>query len=242
MAGSTEIVFAHTVIALIDKVRELIRHDIGIYGPSMSGKTTLDKQLTTPGMIRPLQDEDRTHHKKMFLSEKYRMPPESAKRIISEGGLKKTVVSRDIGGHTQYQNMWLRDMYIRKIKTVVVVIDHRHLLDPDNTDNQIALGYLVESLKRKSKPKGLGLIKSFTRRKYRPERLILLANKADEWLDDEAFEMFDSGMIANHPVFDAFRHHLFALQEMAIPVHIDAISATKNFNVQQALMKGMGFR
>ena len=54
--------------------------------------------------------------------------------------------------------------------------------------------------------------------------------------------MFDSGMIANHPVFDAFRHHLFALKEMAIPVHIDAISATKNFNVQQALMKGMGFR
>lgn len=240
--GSTEIVFAHTVIALIDKTKEFMRYDVGIYGPSMSGKTTLDKQLTTPGMIRPLGEQQRTHHKKMFLSEKYRMPPESAKRIISDGGLKKTIVSRDIGGHTQYQSMWLRDMYLRKIRTVIVVIDHRHLIEPTNTDNQVALGYLVEALKRKTKPKGLGLIKSFTRRNYRPQRLILLANKADEWMDDESFEMFDTGMIANHPIFDAFREHLFALQEMAIPVHIDAVSATKNFNVQQALMKGMGFR
>ena len=220
-----------------------MRYDVGIYGPSMSGKTTLDKQLTTPGMIRPLSDKQRTHHKRKFRSEKYRMPTESAKRIVSEGGMKKTIVSRDIGGHTQYQSMWLRDMYLRKIRTVIVVIDHRHLLDPDDSDNQVALGYLVESLKSKTKPKGLGLIKSYTRRKYRPQRLILLANKADEWMTTEQdFDMFETGMIANHPIFDAFREHLFVLQEMAIPVHVDAVSATRNFNVQEALMKGMGFR
>jgi len=48
-------------------------------------------------------------------------------------------------------------------------------------------------------------------------------------------------LILNHHIFDVFREHLFALQEMAIPVHVDAVSAIRNFNVQPALMKGMGF-
>ena len=30
----------------------------------MTGKTTLDKQLTTQGEVRPLGDDERTHHKK----------------------------------------------------------------------------------------------------------------------------------------------------------------------------------
>lgn len=239
--GSTEIVFVHTVIALLDKTKELVRHDVGVYGPSMSGKTTLDKQLTTPGMIRPLAEDKRTHHKKMKFKKQYRMPNATAKRIIAEGK-KKTIVSRDIGGHDYYQNMWLKDMFQRKIKTVIIVVDHRHLMDTENTDNQIALGYLVESLRSRAKPKGLGIIKRFTRRNYRPERIVLLANKADEWMvSDEDFELFEKGLILNHRIFDVFREHLFALQEMAIPVHVDAVSAIRNFNVQPALMKGMGF-
>lgn len=238
--GSTEIVFAHTIIALVDKVREYIKYDIGVYGASMTGKTTLDKQLTTPGLIRPLKENQRTHHKLKALSETHRMPEATAKQLVSKGR-RKTVVSRDIGGHDEYQYMWLKDMYSRKIKAVIVVIDHRHLLDPENTDNQLALGYLVESLAQKKAPKSLGLWTRFRRRHYRPEKIILLANKADEWLvTDTDFEMWEKGMISNHAIFDVFREHLFMLQEMHIPVHIDAISAIRDFNVQDTLMRALG--
>ena len=181
--GSTEIVFAHTVLALIDKIKEYIKYDIGVYGAAMTGKTTLDKQLTTPGIIRPLKEGQRTHHKLKAFSSQHRMPGATAKQLVSKGR-KKTIVSRDIGGHEEYQYMWLKDMYERKIKAVVVVIDHRHLVDEDNTDNQVALGYLVEALSKNKPPKALGLWTRFRRRNYRPEKIILLANKADEWMDD----------------------------------------------------------
>jgi hypothetical protein len=103
------------------------------------------------------------------------------------------------------------------------------------------VGYLVEALSQRKPPKGLGMWTRFRRRHYRPDRIILLANKADEWMTEQAdFEMFERGMIANHPIFDVFREHLFMLQEMNIPVHIDAISAIRNFNVQDSLMKGLG--
>ena len=46
--------------------------------------------------------------------------------------------------------------------------------------------------------------------------------------------------ISNHPIFDVFREHFFMLQEMRIPVHIDAVSAIRNFNVQDTLMKALG--
>ena len=73
------------------------------------------------------------------------MPTATHKRIKSSG-LKKTVVSRDLGGHVEYQSTWLRDMWERKVKTIVVVLDHRHLDDNANTDNQVALSYLIRSL------------------------------------------------------------------------------------------------
>jgi len=228
------------VIALIDKIRELIKLDIGVYGATLAGKTTLDKVLITPGIIRPLTEKQRTWHKRKALSSQHRMPNTSAKRIISKGR-KKTIVSRDIGGHEKYQYMWLKDMYERNIKAIVIIVDHRHLLDADCIDNQVAVGYLVEALLKKKAPKGLGLWTRFKRRHYRPDRIILLANKADEWMTEQAdFEMFERGMIANHPIFDVFREHLFILQEMNIPVYIDAISAIRNWNVQDSLMKGLG--
>ena len=41
-------------------------------------------------------------------------------------------------------------MIERKVKTIVVVIDHRHLKDSRNTDNQLALGFLAEALSNKT--------------------------------------------------------------------------------------------
>ena len=239
---SGEIVLGHALWQIMFHGSTFVPVHVGVYGASETGKTTLDMQLTTKGEIRPLGEQDRTHHKKSWLGRE-RMPESTRKRVKSDGIKSRTIISRDVGGHTEYHSMWLRDMIERNVKTVVVVVDHRHLKDNRNTDNQVALGYLVEALSNKTVPKGLSIRARLRAKRYTPNRIILLANKADEWMvEEQDFDMFETGMIANHPIFDAFREHLFALQEMAIPVHVDAISATRNFNVQHALMKGMGFQ
>jgi hypothetical protein len=237
MAG--EIILAHGIWEVMRASRQMFPHHIGLYGPSLSGKTTLDKQLFTPGEVRPIPESQRTHHKKARIRNRYIMPEPTAKRIRSRG-LKRTVISRDLGGHTEYHHMWLRDMFDRKVNTVIVVIDHRHMLDSNNTENQVAFGYLVESLKNGKRPKHLSLWKRWRRRKYAPHRIILLANKADVWLNDEAsFDMWQRGTVVKHPIFDAFREHLYSLQELGIPTRVDACSAVVGWNVEEAIMRGI---
>ena len=50
---------------------------------------------------------------------------------------------------------------------------------------------------------------------------MLLANKADEWMDDEGFHLWERAL----SIFNVFRNTLYQLQSMQIPVHMDAISA-----------------
>ena len=237
MAGSGEIILAHGIWNFMLHSKSFVPTQIGVYGPTLTGKTTLDRQLTTHGEVKEIDLKNRTHHKKSWLG-RYKLPNPTKKRISSEG-LTKTVVSRDIGGHQEYYSTWLRDMINRNVSTVVVVIDHRHLLDDNNLDNQTALGYLVESLATKRRPKGLSFRGWLRARKYAPQRLILVANKADEWLSDDTFPMWEKGLIARHPIFDVFRNHLFRLQARLIPVYIDAMSARYAWNVQDSIIKGM---
>ena len=121
------------------------------------------------------------------------MPEKTIHRVRSEG-LAKTIVSRDIGGHKEYFPMWLRDMYQRRIKTLIIMIDHRHLVNPDDTSNQLAFGYIVESLMSGKRPRGLGFIKRFKARNWRPSRIIVLANKADVWLDEDGYSQWERGL------------------------------------------------
>ena len=135
--------------------------------------------------------------------------------------------------------MWLRDMYERRIRTLIVMIDHRHLVNADNTSNQLAFGYIVESLASGRRPRGLGLISRFKARKWRPNRIIILANKADLWLDEDGYSQWERGLISEHPIFAPFQEHLYQLQEMNIPTRVDAVSAMVGWNVEEAIMKGM---
>ena len=149
------------------------------------------------------------------------------------------MVSRDIGGHQEYFPMWLRDMYSRRIETLIILLDHRHLTNTDDTSNQLAFGYIVEHLSNGKRPKGLGFWKRFRARKWRPKRIIVLANKADLWLDEEGYAQWERGLIFEHPIFLPFREHLYRLQELGVPTRVDAISASVGWNVEDAIMKGM---
>ncbi len=237
-ASAAAIVVAHGFWRFTDIFGRYITHNIGVYGFTETGKSTLDRQLMTEGHVRPLGEYDRTHHKKKWLSKHHRMPLRAVRRVRSDG-MSKTVVSRDIGGHQEYFPMWLRDMYSRRIETLIILLDHRHLTNTDDTSNQLAFGYIVEHLSNGKRPKGLGFWKRFRARKWRPKRIIVLANKADLWLDEEGYAQWERGLIFEHPIFLPFREHLYRLQELGVPTRVDAISASVGWNVEDAIMKGM---
>ena len=237
--ASTDIVIAHGIWKLLNRVMTFVPYNVSVIGASETGKTTLDRQLTTRGEIMKLGEEDRTHHKKSWLGQ-YKLPETTRKKITSEGKLSKTVVSRDLGGHIEYHSTWLRDMINRNCSSVVVVVDHRHVGDSHNVDNQTALGYLVRGLSdKKNIPRGLTWRGWWRAKKYYPQRVLLLANKADEWMTDQDHSTWEKGFIARHQIFDAFRTDLYKLQSMNIPVYMDAVSARYGWNVQDALYKGL---
>jgi hypothetical protein len=123
---------------------------------------------------------------------------------------------------------------------VVIIVDDRHVKDPRNVDNQTALGYLVRGLSdKKNIPKGLTWKGWWRARKYYPQRVIILANKADEWMTDVDHGTWEKGFISRHNIFDVFRADLYKLQEMNIPVYMDAVSARYAWNVQDGLYKGL---
>ena len=234
---TAEIILGHALWKVLSHGHTFIPVNVGIYGASESGKTTLDQQFTTRGEIRHLGEDDRTHHTTTWRGIG-KMPVATKKRIKSNG-MKKTLVSRDIGGHTEYHSMWLRDMIQRKVSTVIVVIDHRHMVDNKNIDNQLALSYLVDSLGKSRIPKGLSFRAWLRAKNYAPQRIIILANKADEWMDEECHAQWEKGFIARHRVFDVFREDLYRLQKMNIPVVLDAISARYGWNIEDSVLKGI---
>ena len=104
---SGEFVLGHALWQAITHGSTFIPHQVGVYGASETGKTTLDMQLTTKGEIRPLGDSDRTHHSKNWLG-RQRCQKQLVKRVKSEGIKSRTVISRDVGGHAEYHGMWLK--------------------------------------------------------------------------------------------------------------------------------------
>jgi hypothetical protein len=234
---AAEIIVAHGIWRLSQTLASLVPVNISVIGPTGSGKTTLDRQLTTRGEVRMFSDDERTHHNKTWLGN-YRMPEATKKRIKSEG-LARTVVSRDLGGHEEYRTLWLADMINRDSKNVFIIIDNRHILDTNNVDNQTALGFFVEALQKRHKPRGLTFRGWLRWKSWYPRRVILIANKADEWMTDDDHDTWKKGFIARHNIFDVFRKDLFRLQEMDIPVYMDAMSARYSWNVQESLYKGL---
>jgi hypothetical protein len=232
-----EVIVGHAMWQVLTHGHTFIPVNVGVYGASESGKTTLDQQFTTRGEIRHLDEDDRTHHKPGWRG--ILKMPDATKKRIKSNGMKKTIVTRDLGGHTEYHSMWLRDMIQRKVSTVIVVIDHRHMSNSKNIDNQLALSYLVDSLGKSKVPKGLSFRAWWRAKKYAPKRIILLANKADEWMDEECHMQWEKGFIARHKIFNVFREDLYRLQKMNIPVVLDAISARYGWNIENSVLRGL---
>lgn len=206
---------------------------VGIYGPSMVGKTTLDRYMTTPGEMESISIEERTRHSKIL--GRYMLPRPSRKRVGWKGE-KRVIFSSDIGGEERFWNLWVDDMVARQVEAVVFMFDHRAAEGGDSAIQAVGgFKYLVDCVAKrqyryrnfKSRRKG---------KKYRPLLIMLIANKADQWWDDQANVLWQQQRLGEHKIFDPFREDLIRLQKAGIPTRRGMMATKIGWNVEATMV------
>ena len=119
---------------------------VGVYGPTMVGKTTLDRYMTTPGEMEEIGLEERTKHFKVPGLNRFLLPRPTRKRVSWKGG-HRVVYSADIGGEERFWNLWIDDMVNRQVEVVVFMFDHRSTAGGDDAIQAVGgFKYLVDAL------------------------------------------------------------------------------------------------
>ena len=208
---------------------------IGIYGPTTVGKTTLDRYMTTPGEMEEIPLEDRTKHFKIPGMNRFMLPRPSRKRLTYKGDTR-VVYSSDIGGEERFWNLWIDDMVNRNVEAVVFLFDHNCMKGGDAAVQAIGgFKYLVDSVihrqyryrKFKARLKG---------KKYCPKVIMLVANKADMWWDDQANILWQQQRLGEHKMFDPFREDLIRLQKAGIPTKRGMMATKIGWNVENTML------
>jgi len=216
------------------------KHRIGVYGYWGTGKSTLNRQMATAGELEVEDEaaaETSTYHAFSQSKKKYVLPPASRKRISlttpSLGSIRRTIVSADIGGHMEYFDLWLEDMVSRDVQVVIWLIDHRHLMDPADVTQQIAFSRFVDAIVNGNYPRFRSRRLRRKAKKYKPEVVGLIANKADLWMHDDWKDKFGTPRMGEHPIFEPFRGDLIKIQrQLMVPTLKRACSALYNWNVE----------
>jgi len=206
---------------------------VGVYGAAMVGKTTLDRYMTTPGEMEEIGDEERTSHMKIL--GRYLMPKPTRKRV-SWKGQKRVVYSADIGGQERFWNLWIDDMVARQVEAVVFVFDDRAIKGGEEALQQIAgFKYLVDNLVNRSY-RYRTLKSRWKGKKYSPRLVMLVANKADRFFDENAAMLWQQSRIGEHKIFDAFRDDLIRLQKAGIPTRRSFMATRIGWNVEETMI------
>ena len=205
----------------------------GVYGPAMVGKTTLDRYMTTPGEMEHISPEDRTTHYRIL--GKYILPRPTRKRIAWKGE-KRVVYSADIGGEERFWNLWVDDMVGRQVEVVAFMFDDRVMQGGDAAIQAVGgFKYLCDALLHKQYR--YRNIKSWFRGKnYSPKLILLVANKADKWWNDQANTLWQQQRLGEHSIFDAFREDLVRLQKAGIPTRRSMMATKIGWNVEQTMV------
>ena len=179
--------------------------NFGIYGASQVGKTTLHEQLRTRGEVPEITKRTVGLHKPL-------------RKFVKMDGNAHTVKTSDVGGESQYWNLWKKDMRKRHVKYIIFMIDDRHLTNTANMQNQLAWHYLVDLI-CDDYWRDNHKLKKKKHHDY-PLAIGLWANKYDLWKNIE----YD-GPPDKHPIFEPFRYGMQKLQERGIPTFRYIISA-----------------
>lgn len=206
---------------------------VGVYGAALVGKTTLDRYMTTPGEMEEIPEEERTTHTKLL--GRYLLPKPSRKRI-SWQGQKRVVYSADLGGQERFWNLWIDDMVNRKVECVVYMFDERAMKGGNSALQQIAgFKYLVDCVTTRQY-RYRNLRSRIRGKRYSPRLVMLVANKADRFFDDDAAILWQQSRIGEHKVFDPFRDDLIRLQKAGIPSRRSFMATRIGWNVENTLI------
>ena len=208
---------------------------IGVYGPSMVGKTTLDRYMTTPGEMEDV--EERTTHTGRLVGGGHVLPKATRKRVRWHGE-KRVIHSADVGGQQRFWNLWIDDMVERQVEVVVFMIDDRGKTgtNGDIIDAVGGLDYLVDSLLDR-KWRYRSLMTWWKGRKYAPKQIWVVANKADKWWDQNANVLWQSKRLREHSIFDPYRPSMVKLQKAGIPCRVNMMATKIGWNVEQSLLE-----
>ena len=208
---------------------------IGIYGPSLVGKTTLDQYLTVPGDIDPIPLQFRTSHPKSNTLTGFKEPISSRKQVRFKRD-KKSITTADIAGDAMFRNLWVDDMFGRKAELVIYMVDHRALTSPQFAmDSSAGLTYLVDNIIKKDISSNISKKAKKNSKNYVPRLFCLMINKMDIWWDQKAQVLWNHGLEREHPIVAPYRESLKRLRKAGIRAEIVAVSSQHGMNVQKSL-------
>jgi len=208
---------------------------VGIYGPAMAGKTTLDRYMTTPGEMEEIDLADRTKHFKVPGLNRFLLPRASRKRVGWKGD-KRVVYSADIAGEDRFWNLWVDDMVTRQVEAIIFLFDNRATKGGDAAVQAVGgFKFLVDSILHKQY-RYRNLRSRWKGKRYAPKVIMLVANKADEWWDDPANILWQQQRLGEHRIFDAFRDDLIRLQKAGIPTKRGMMATKIGWNVENTMI------
>ena len=233
------VIAGHLIISSITALQKVYRilkpYRVGIYGPSMTGKTTLDQYLTVPGDIDPIPIEMRTSH--AMINGKPKLP-KAHRKLIRWKKDRVPISNADIAGQSQFRNLWIEDMFQRKCEIVIFMVDHRVMHDRAFLSEALmSFRYLIDNILRKDVSKAMSRkARRAARSNYQPKVFVFMVNKMDIWWSPKSDFLWANGLQREHPIVAPFRGELRRLRKAGIRAEIEAISAQHGVNVEKVLL------
>ncbi len=233
------VVAGHLLIGSISALQKMYRilrpYRVGIYGPSMTGKKTLDQYLTVPGDIDPIPVEMRTSHAMVNGRPKL---PKAHRKLIRWKKDRVPISNSDVAGQAQFRNLWIEDMFSRKCEIVIFMVDHRVLTSPSFLKESLAsFKYLIDNITRTDVSTVISRkARKTSKSTYMPKVFLFLINKMDVWWSPEANVLWANQLQREHPIVVPFRSELKRLRKKGVRAEIDAISAQHGVNVEKVLL------
>ena len=209
---------------------------VGVYGPTMVGKTTLDRYMTTPGEMEEIPLSERTKHFKVPGINRFLLPNPTRKRVAWKGD-KRVVYSSDIAGEERFWNLWIDDMVNRQVEAIIFLFDNRTTLGGDSAVQAVGgFKFLVDSILHRQY-RYRNFRSRLRGKKYVPKTIMLVANKADEWWDEQANILWQQQRLGEHKMFDPFRDDLVRLQKAGVPTKRGMMATRIGWNVENTMME-----
>ena len=213
-------------------------HRIGIYGPTLVGKTTLDQYLTVPGDIDPIPLELRTTHP--VKNGAFHLPRSTKKQVRWEGE-RVPIASTDIGGQTQYWNMWAEDLIKRNVSVLFYVVDDRIMYSERALQEAVGgFRYLTDIIVNHKFPSTFSRTTRKKARNYKPSVVCLMLNKMDLWWNAETQAIWDCGLKRQHIMVKPFQEDMRRLRRAAVATNVEAVATQYGLNVEKAVIHTIG--